>query len=108
MSPEAADWIAIAGVVLTTVVTRASFVVFGNRVTLAPILEQALRYAPAAVIGALVVPALLLRGGSVDLSLGNQRLIAAAVASLVMWRTRSMIGTILAGMAVLTLLRLAG
>ena len=106
MSDELAAWLAIAGVTASGFVTRASFVVFGARLTLPPPVEQGLRFAPAAVLGAIVAPALLLHDGQPGLTLGNYRLLAAFVAGLVMWRTRSMIGTIAAGMAALTLLRL--
>ena len=106
MSDELATWLAIAGVTASAYLTRASFVVFGSRLKLPPLVEQALRFAPAAVLGAIVAPALLLHEGQPELSLGNYRLLAALVAGLVMWRTKSMIGTIAAGMAALTLLRL--
>ncbi len=106
MSEELAAWLAIVGITLTGFVTLGSFVVFGARLKLPPLAEQALRYAPAAVLGALIVPALLLKGGRADLGFGNQRLLAGVLAGLVMWRTRSMMATIAAGMAALTALRL--
>jgi branched-subunit amino acid transport protein len=53
-----------------------------------------------------VLPALLLRHGHVDFSLENQRLIAAFIAALVMWRFGSMIWTTVVGMGIATLLRL--
>ncbi len=106
MSDDLATWLAIALVTVGSFVTRASFVVFGARLKLPPLVERALRFAPAAVLGAIVVPALLLHDGRAELGPGNYRLVAALVASLVMWRTRSMIGAIAAGMAALTLMRL--
>ncbi|HXQ31500.1 MAG TPA: AzlD domain-containing protein [Steroidobacteraceae bacterium] len=106
MSDELATWIAIVGIALTAIATRGSFVVFGARLALPPLVEQALRFAPAAVLGAIVAPALLLQGGHADLSVGNHRLIAALLGGLLMWRTRSMLWTIAGGMAALTLLRL--
>ena len=106
MNRDLATWIAIVGVSLTTIATRGSFVAFGSRLRLHPLIEEALRFAPAAVLGALVVPALVLRHGHVDFSLANQRLFAALIAALVMWRFRSMIWAIVAGMGIATLLRL--
>lgn len=106
MNAELASWVAIVGISLTSLVTRASFVVFGARLKLAPLIEQALRFAPAAALGAIVAPALVLEHGHANLSFGNYRLLAAVAAALVMWRTRSMILTIGAGMAALTVLRL--
>ncbi len=106
MNDTLMTWIAIIGVSLTTIATRGSFVVFGSRLQLHPQIEKALRFAPAAALGALVLPALVLRHGHIDFSLANQRLIAAFIAALVMWRFKSMIWTIVVGMVVATLLRL--
>lgn len=106
MSEELNTWLAILGITASGFLTRGSFVVFGKHLTLPPLVEQALRFAPAAVLGAIVAPALLLNGGHADLSLGNYRLLAAVVASLIMWRTKSLMGAIAGGMAALTLLRL--
>jgi branched-subunit amino acid transport protein len=106
MTGELASWLAIVGIALSAVVTRASFVVFGARLRLPGSVEQALRYAPAAVMGALVAPGLLLVDGQLSLTLANQRLLAALLASVVMWRSHSMLATIAAGMLALTLLRL--
>ena len=108
MNDNLLTWLAIIGISLTTIATRGSFVVFGSRLRLHPQIEKALRFAPAAALGALVLPVLLLRHGHVDFSLQNQRLIAAFIAALVMWRFRSMIWTIIVGMSVATLLRLMG
>jgi branched-subunit amino acid transport protein len=108
MSDNLLTWCAIMGVTLTTFATRGSFVVFASRLRLHPQIEKALRFAPAAALGALVLPALLLRHGHVDFSLQNQRLIAAFIAALFMWRFRSMIWTIIVGMCLATLLRLIG
>ncbi len=106
MNDTLMTWIVIVGVSLTTIATRGSFVVFGSRLQLHPQIEKALRFAPAAALGALVLPALVLRHGHIDFSLANQRLIAAFIAALVMWRFKSMIWTILVGMGIATLLRL--
>jgi branched-subunit amino acid transport protein len=106
MNENLLTWIAIVGISLTTILTRGSFVVFASRLRLHPQIEKALRFAPAAALGALVLPALLLRHGHIDFSLENQRLIAAFISALVMWRFRSMIWTIVVGMSVATLLRL--
>jgi branched-subunit amino acid transport protein len=106
MNESLLTWLAIIGVSLTTIITRGSFVVFGSRLRLHRTVEEALRFAPAAALGTLVLPALLLRHGQVDFSLENQRLISAFVAALVMWRFGSMIWTIIVGMSLATLLRL--
>jgi branched-subunit amino acid transport protein len=106
VSPTASAWLAIAGIGLTGVVTRLSCVALGERLQLSPSVERALRYAPAAALGAIVAPALLLSGDVVDLGVDNPRLPAALVAGLVMWRTRGMLWALGAGVAVFTALRL--
>lgn len=59
-------WIAFVLLAITTLVTRGSFIVIGERGRLPAVLQRALRYAPAAALSALVVPDLLLVQGSVD------------------------------------------
>jgi branched-subunit amino acid transport protein len=63
-----------------------------------------LRFVPPAVLSAIVAPALLMPDNSIDISLGNFRLMAGVVAILVAWRTRNPLLTILSGMAALLLI----
>jgi branched-subunit amino acid transport protein len=63
-----------------------------------------LRFVPPAVLSAIVAPALLMPNNSMDISLGNFRLLAGVIAILVAWRTRNTLLTILSGMAALLLL----
>jgi branched-subunit amino acid transport protein len=99
-------WLAILGVVATTLVTRSSFILLGDRAKLPPVVERALRYAPACALAAIIGPDLLVQGGAPNLGPGNFRLLAAAAAALAFAFTRSMIWTIVAGMAAFTILRL--
>ncbi len=69
--------------------------------------RHGLRYVPPAVLAALITPELFSPGGSLDLSFGNERLLAGALAFLVAWRTRSTWLTIAAGMLALWMLHLA-
>ncbi len=106
MSPTLNLWLAIVGIGLTGVVTRCSFLVLGERLRLPPLAERALKHAPAAALAAIIAPALLLADGRLDLAPGNHRLLAAIVAALVMWKSRSMLWSMAAGLAIFTLLRL--
>jgi branched-subunit amino acid transport protein len=101
-------WLAILGVSATTLLTRCSFLVLGERANLPPIVEQALRYAPGAALAALIGPELLTQGGSVYVGLANAKLLAAIAAAATFLATRSMVGTIVVGMAAFTALRLWG
>lgn len=106
MSAELATWVGIVGIALTAVVTRLSFIAFGERVQLPPAVERALRYAPAAALGAILAPALLLADGRLQFGPGNHRLLAALFAALVVWKTRSVLWTIAAGLVAYSALRL--
>ena len=99
-------WLAIVGIGLTGVVTRCSFLVLGERFRLPPIAERALKHAPAAALAAIIAPALLVADGHLDVAPGNHRLLAAIVAAIVMWKSRSMLWTMAVGLAVFTVLRL--
>jgi branched-subunit amino acid transport protein len=107
LAPDSAlwTWLAFIAVGLTALLTRCSFIVFGEQLRLPPIVEQGLRCAPAGILAAIVIPDLLLRDGQLDLGPGNFRLVAAIVACGYFLLTRSMLGTIVAGMAVFLLLR---
>ncbi len=65
---------------------------------------RVLRYVPAAVIAAIVVPAIVQGGPTPGFSPENTRLIAGVVAAGVAWGTRSVLGTLGAGMGTLWLL----
>ena len=97
-STELPLWGIILTVGLGTFLLRLSFVHwFGGRET-PPIVGQVLRHVPAAVLCALIVPAVLFRDGQAALSLGNERLLAALAAGVVAARTRNVVLTIVVGM----------
>lgn len=98
-------WIMLIGGLLTFGM-RLSFIYLLGRVDVPERLRSALRFVPPAVLSALVLPELLMPTGSFDLSLSNTRWMAGLIAILVAWRTRSMLLTILAGMAALLILQL--
>jgi len=104
--PALWPWLAIAAVVSTTVLTRCSFLALGERARLPAVVERALRYAPAAALAALIGPDLLLHGGAVHVALDNPKLLGAAAAIVTFVATRSMVGTIVVGMAAYTAVRL--
>mgnify|MGYP001309626091 CR=1 FL=1 len=91
-----------------TFAMRLSFIYLFGRFEFPPLVRRALRYVPAAVLSAIVLPAMFLPDGALDLSLGNYRLQAGLVAILVAWRTRNTLFTILSGMAALLLAMWAG
>jgi branched-subunit amino acid transport protein len=104
---EAAIWVVIAGLTAVTVFTRSIFLVLGDRFPLPERLQHALRFAPACALVALIAPEILLQSDGIDVSLGNDRLVAGLCAALAMLLTRRVLLVMLIGMAVFTALRLA-
>lgn len=82
------DWLLIAGMAVLTFVPR--YIPFGlaGKVTIPPLLSQALSYVPIAVLTVIIVQSALIREGGVLLNLQNHHLVAAVVAFLVSIITR--------------------
>ncbi|NCF09278.1 MAG: AzlD domain-containing protein [Gammaproteobacteria bacterium] len=98
---ETALWLTILGAGFGTWLLRLSFIETWQWLSVPPLLDRALRYVPAAVMAALVVPALVRPESVVDLSPDNLRLLAGIVAALVAWLTRNVLLTLAVGMGVL-------
>jgi branched-subunit amino acid transport protein len=65
-----------------------------------------LSYVPAAVLAAMLLPSLLLVEGRANLAWDNLYLWAALPTAWIAWKTRSLVGAVLAGMAVVAVGRL--
>lgn len=90
-------WLAIVLAGAGTYAQRASFLAFAHRLTEVPdVVTRILRQIPAAVLAALVVPALVRPEGSIDFF--QPRLIAGVIAAVVSWKTRSVGATLAVGM----------
>ena len=92
-------WPILFAIGLATTLPRASFIVLGNRVTLPPVVQRALRYAPAAALAAIVAPDLLLAQGHVEPL--NPKLLAMIVVVLVVSRWKNPWLPFIVGMAAL-------
>ena len=98
-------WLLISLMAAGTLALRVSFLGIAGRTGRIPDpVRRVLRFIPAAVLAALVVPALLRPDGAFDVTFGNHRLLAGIAASVVAWRTRNVFATIAAGMVILWLL----
>lgn len=97
-------WLAIVAVGIGTFAIRASFLFLYERIDVPERAERALELVPAAVLSALVAPTILAPESAITV-VGNDRLVAAAVALAVAWRTENILATITVGMALLFLLR---
>lgn len=98
-------WMTILGVGIGTFLLRLSFIELWKWLRVPPLLMQALNYVPAAVLAALVLPALLRSGGVIDISFDNLRLYAGLTALAVAWYSRSMLLTLTTGMLALWVLQ---
>lgn len=99
-------WITIGLLTLSTFITRSGLFVLGHAVKIPPRVQHALRYAPAAALAAIVIPDLVLTGGSLNLSWTNPKLLAGIGATVFFLATRHLLGTIIVGMALFTAFRL--
>jgi branched-subunit amino acid transport protein len=98
-------WLIILAVAVGTYLLRLSFIQAWQWIDVPPLLARALRYVPPAVFAALVLPALTVSAGTVDLSPGNLRLVAGILAAAVAWYSRSVMLTLGVGMGTLWLLQ---
>jgi branched-subunit amino acid transport protein len=99
-------WMTIGLMTLATIIARSSFFLFGGSVRLPPRLQHALRYAPAAALAAIVVPDLLMTGGTVNVSVANPKLLAGLGATMFFLATRRLLTTLIVGMTLFTIFRL--
>jgi len=103
-----AVWLAIAGAGAVTFALRLSFIALLGHVEIPLFLGRALRFVPAAVLTAVVIPLLFYVNGALDVSPSNERLLAGLVATLIAWRTKSVPLTLGGGMATLWMLQAIG
>jgi branched-subunit amino acid transport protein len=96
----------IAGLALTTLVTRTSFLVAGSKLRLGHRVEVALRYAPVCTLAAIIVPDVLMHGTGYDLSPLNPRLIGVIAAAIWLCFSRNIVGCLAGGMLAFSLARL--
>jgi branched-subunit amino acid transport protein len=101
-------WLAILGAGAVTFALRLSFMALLGRIEVPPFLERALRYVPAAVLTAVVIPLLFYQDGALEISLGNERLLAGLLAAVIAWRTRNVLLVLGGGMAALWALQAVG
>lgn len=94
-----------AGMIVATFTTRATLLL-APRFKLSPRVEAGLRFAPVCALAVLIVPAVVVQNGAVNLSFANPYLVAAFAATTSFLWTRSMVVCIAVGMLVMTAFRL--
>lgn len=100
-------WLTFIGCGIVTFATRASFIALGDKMPLPPAVERALRYVAPAAFAAIAMPLILGGDGLTGFSADIPRIVAAAVAAVVIIRWRKMPLSLLIGMIVLWLLQWA-
>jgi len=100
-------WVSIVLLTISTLITRCGFFLFGHAVRLPHKVQHALGYAPAAAMAAIVLPDLVTSGGAVAINWANPKLLAGIGGGIFFLATRHLLGTIVAGMTLFTVLRLA-
>lgn len=105
-------WITILLLSVATALTRTTFTLLGHRVVIPPRIQEALRYAPACALAAIIVPDLILvHNASLNLNeirfdWHNYKLLAGIAAIAFYLVKRDMLLMILFGMLLFTGLRL--
>jgi branched-subunit amino acid transport protein len=102
------DWLTVITIIAAgavTIVARASFIVLPADTKVPLWFTRALKFVAAAVLPALILPDVMFRELAAGEAINTLRVIAAIVAGIVAWRTRSIFATLGAGMATLWLLK---
>lgn len=101
-------WMVIFAVGLLNYLSRLSFIAVFARRTIPPMLGRALKYVPAAMLTALIVPMIAADPMASNAMGFNPKVVAALVAGGVAFFTRSSLWTLATGMAALWLLQWLG
>ena len=97
--------LAILAVTLSAFLTRSGPLLLDAQLQLPPVIESALRYAPACALAALIAPDLLSMGAETVVWTNPSKLFAGGAAAAIFALSRSMIGAIVGGMAVFWITR---
>ena len=94
------QWLLIGGMALITFAIRYILIALSGRIRLSDPVMRALGFVPPAVLTAIIAPAVLAADGSLDMSLGNPRLVGAIAAfAMGLWR-QNLLLTIVGGMGI--------
>ncbi|MEJ5225088.1 MAG: AzlD domain-containing protein [Anaerolineales bacterium] len=98
-------WVIMIAVGVLTFATRLSFIALLEHANIPESVRRALRFVPIAVLSAIIAPELAAYQGMLDLSPLNPRLLAGIFATVVAYKTKNVILTIVAGMSALWILQ---
>jgi branched-subunit amino acid transport protein len=101
-------FLTILGMSLVTYLPRLLPVMFLSSRPLPSFLTSWLRYVPVSVMAAMVLPSLVVRDQAIAIRQDNLFLWAAFPTLLVAWKSKSLFGAVIVGMAVIALMRYLG
>ncbi|MCL6415565.1 AzlD domain-containing protein [Aestuariirhabdus sp. Z084] len=99
------DLLLILGMVAVTFPVRYTLFALAGRFRFPEAVSDALRFVPPAVLTAIIVPAVLMPNGEIQLSLDNAYLIGGLIAVAIAWFSRNLLLTILIGMTSFLILK---
>lgn len=102
------DWYILGAILLLTlcsILTRCTYMLFGDRFPLSDGMRRAFRYAPAAALVGIIIPELLPWQSGAELVVLDARPLAAIVAVILFVRTGSTLAVIIGGMVAFWALR---
>jgi branched-subunit amino acid transport protein len=96
----------IIGMALINLVIRYPVYLLADRFRFPALIERALAFVPAAVLTAIIVPAVIYPNGpTIQLNWHNPFLIAAVLTAVISYVSRNLLATIVIGMAAFLILR---
>ncbi|AOY77693.1 AzlD domain-containing protein [Clostridium formicaceticum] len=93
----------ITGMALATFITRIGSQVIFTSTGTPDWMEKWLKHVPTAFLTALIIPAILLPKGYLDISFNNSYLLAGIIAAFTAYKTKNVLATIIIGMAIMML-----
>ena len=97
-------WYVIFGVGLGTFIIRSTFIYLSSRIVLSERFKETLSLIPAAIFPALVVPMTFYHKGVNEVLFHKERFIALIIASVICYRFKSVLITIVSGLLILYVL----
>lgn len=96
-------WSTVSLLALGTMLIRFSVIAVSGKVTISERLKVIFSFIPAAVLPAIIAPMVFFHEGSVNWALGKERLLILILATVVCYKTKSMLATVGFGLVILFL-----
>lgn len=87
-----------------TFLLKFSFIYLHGRFKLPQWIENAMKYIPAAILSALIFPAIIIKEDLIWLSIENPRLVAGTIAMFIAWKTKDLLLTTAVGLGIFWLM----